>query len=74
MQRPRFLRWLLALLGAPWFSAARAAAQNTPADLIVIGATIHSVDNANASPISWMDRDWMAVRRISAEELGYAAS
>ncbi|HEY6487392.1 MAG TPA: amidohydrolase family protein [Candidatus Cybelea sp.] len=50
MQRPRFLRSLLALFGAPWLSAARADARNAFADLIVIGATIHSVDDANASP------------------------
>ncbi|HEY1881698.1 MAG TPA: amidohydrolase [Candidatus Cybelea sp.] len=50
MQRPRFLRSLFALFGAPWLSAARADAQNAPADLIVTGATIHSVDDANASP------------------------
>ena len=50
MQRPGFLRSLLALFGAPWLSAEPADAQGAPADLIVTGATIHSVDDANPSP------------------------
>jgi predicted amidohydrolase YtcJ len=50
VQRPGFLRSLLALFGARWLSAEPADAQRASADLIVTGATIHSVDDANASP------------------------
>ena len=50
MERPGFLRTLLALFGSPWLSSEPADAQAAPADLIVTGATIHSVDDANASP------------------------
>jgi len=50
VQRPGFLRSLFALFGAPWLTAEPADAQGAPAELIVTGATIHSVDDANPSP------------------------
>ncbi|HUA09945.1 MAG TPA: amidohydrolase [Candidatus Acidoferrales bacterium] len=49
MKRPGFIRALLALFGAPALGA-RARAAGEPADLIVTGATIHTVDAAYPSP------------------------
>jgi predicted amidohydrolase YtcJ len=43
LKRPHFLRSLLTLLGVPLLPG-RAAAADAPADLIVTGATIHTVD------------------------------
>ena len=49
MRRPGFLRALIALLGTPLFPRA-ARALDAAADLIVTGATIHTVDEAFAAP------------------------
>ncbi len=48
VDRPRFLRSLLALLGLPLLPRG-ARAENGPADLIVTGATIHTVDDSLGS-------------------------
>jgi predicted amidohydrolase YtcJ len=45
LKRPHFLRTLLTLLGMPLL-ARKAGAAGAPADLIVTGATIHTVDDA----------------------------
>lgn len=51
MQRPGFLRTLLALLGVPWLSGEAPDDQSSaPAELIVTGATIHTVDDSDAMP------------------------
>ena len=49
IRRPGFLRALLTLLGIPLLPRA-ASADDVPAELIVTGATIHSVDDAFVSP------------------------
>ncbi|HEY2477022.1 MAG TPA: hypothetical protein VGI19_19735, partial [Candidatus Cybelea sp.] len=58
MQRPGFLRSLLALLGVPWLSGEAPDEQSlAPAELIVTGATIHPVDDSNATPEAFAVRD-----------------
>lgn len=48
LKRPHFLRTLLTLLGIPLLPG-RVAAADSPADLIVTGATVHTVDDALGS-------------------------
>src|SRR5579862_773654 len=56
LKRPQFVRTLLALLGAPLVPR-RAVAADAPADLIVSGATVHTVDDALGSVRAFAVRD-----------------
>ena len=56
LDRTRFLRAVLGLLGAP-FVAQRAEAADAPANLIVTGATIHTVDDTLGTVQAFAVRD-----------------